>query len=500
MKKSINLNPNPLIRFLQKPNSEFTREDIIHFITHHEIEMVNFRYVGADGRLKTLNFYINSLEYLENILSFGERVDGSSLFPYIPSGESDLYVIPRFRTAFVNPFSAVKSLDILCNFYTKEGKALDMAPERTLHNAHKNYKELTGMEFHAMGELEYYVIQKVEEPLFEAENQKGYHESTPFCKFEYFRTECMQAISKAGGQIKYGHSEVGNFKMNDFIFEQNEIEFLPVDVEDAADQLLIAKWIIRTLAYKHNFDITFSPKITVGKAGSGMHIHTKVVKNGKNQYIKNGKLTDTALKTIAGFLDLAPALTSFGNTVPTSYLRLVPHQEAPTNICWGDRNRAALIRVPLGWVEGAELMISDVNPLEIFTSNPNSGFKQTIEFRCPDGSADIYLLLASIVVAARHGYEMKNAVEYAKERFVSFKDKNTDLSDMFKHLPDSCCNSALALEEQRHIFEKYNVFSPILIDGTIAKLKAFNDQNLREELNNDEEKILNLVRKYQHAG
>lgn len=29
-----------------------------------------------------------------------------------------------------------------------------------------------------------------------------------------------------------------------------------------------------------------------------------------------------------------------GDANPTSYLRLVPHQEAPTNVCWGDRNRS----------------------------------------------------------------------------------------------------------------------------------------------------------------
>jgi glutamine synthetase len=500
MKKSVLLNPNPLVRYFQKPSSEFTKEDIIKFITDNEIEMVNFRYAGADGRLKTLNFIINSLEYLDNILTYGERVDGSSLFPYIPSGESDLYVVPRFRTAFMNPFNQVKTLDILCNYYTKEGKALDMAPEHTLHKAHEVYKKITGMEFHAMGELEYYVIEKLENNLFETENQRGYHESTPFCKFEEFRAECMQAISKAGGQIKYGHSEVGNFIMNGYIFEQNEIEFLPVDVEEAADQLLIAKWIIRTLAYKHNLDLTFSPKITVGKAGSGMHIHTKVVKNGKNQYIKDGKLTDIAHRTIAGFLDLAPSLTSFGNTVPTSYFRLVPHQEAPTNICWGDRNRAALVRVPLGWVEGAEMMLQDVNPLEITKPSEDSGFKQTIEFRCPDGSADIYLLLSSLVVAARHGYEMENGVQYALDRFVKQNQLNSDLADYFNHLPDSCVNSAECLESQRAIFEKYEVFSPVLLDGTIKKLKNYQDKNLRESLQGDDEKILDLVRKFQHFG
>ena len=74
-------------------------------------------------------------------------------------------------------------------------------------------------------------------------------------------------------------------------------------------------------------------------------------------YIENGQLTEAAKKAIAGILEIAPSLTAFGNTNPTSYFRLVPHQEAPTNICWGDRNRSVLVRVPLGWTQGANEMM-----------------------------------------------------------------------------------------------------------------------------------------------
>ena len=125
------LNPNPLVKFLQKPQQEFTKADIIRYVTENEIEMINLRYVGADGRLKTLNFIINSLEHLDSILTYGERVDGSSLFPYIEAGSSDLYVIPRYRTAFLNPFSDIPAVDILCSYYTKDGKPLESAPEYT---------------------------------------------------------------------------------------------------------------------------------------------------------------------------------------------------------------------------------------------------------------------------------------------------------------------------------------------------------------------------------
>ena len=91
------LNANEVVEFLQKPASEFTKADIISFIRNNEIRMVNFMYPGGDGKLKTLNFVINSLSYLDTILTCGERVDGSSLFPFISASSSDLYVVPRYR-------------------------------------------------------------------------------------------------------------------------------------------------------------------------------------------------------------------------------------------------------------------------------------------------------------------------------------------------------------------------------------------------------------------
>ena len=227
----------------------------------------------------------------------------------------------------------------------------------------------------------------------------------------------MAYIAQAGGQIKYGHSEVGNFTLNGMIYEQNEIEFLPVNAEDAADQLMIAKWIIRNLAYKHGYNITFAPKITTGKAGSGLHIHMRIMKDGQNQMLKEGVLSETARKAIAGMMELAPSITAFGNTNPTSYFRLVPHQEAPTNICWGDRNRSVLVRVPLGWAAKTDMCMT-ANPLET-ESHYDTTQKQTVEMRSPDGSADLYQLIAGLAVACRHGFEIENALDIAEKTYVN---------------------------------------------------------------------------------
>ena len=500
MNQELLMSPNRLVTFLQKPAAEFTKADIINYIQQNEIRMVNFMYPAADGRLKTLNFVINNASYLDAILTCGERVDGSSLFPFIEAGSSDLYVIPRFRTAFVDPFAEIPTLVMLCSFFNKDGEPLESSPEYTLHKACKAFTDVTGMEFQAMGELEYYVISE-DDGLFPATDQRGYHESGPYAKFNDFRTQCMSYIAQTGGQIKYGHSEVGNFMLDGKVYEQNEIEFLPVNAENAADQLMIAKWVIRNLAYQYGYDITFAPKITVGKAGSGLHIHMRMMKDGQNQMLKDGVLSDTARKAIAGMMQLAPSITAFGNTNPTSYFRLVPHQEAPTNVWWGDRNRSVLVRVPLGWSAQTD-MCALANPLES-DSNYDTTQKQTVEMRSPDGSADLYQLLAGLAVACRHGFEIENALAIAEQTYVNVnihQKENADKLKALAQLPDSCAASADCLQKQRTVFEQYNVFSPAMIDGIISRLRSYNDATLRKDIQDKPEEMLALVSKFFHCG
>ncbi|PKP20851.1 MAG: glutamine synthetase [Bacteroidetes bacterium HGW-Bacteroidetes-21] len=484
--------------FLRKPSREFTKADIIKYILDNQIEMVNFRYMAGDGKLKTLNIYIHSPEYLNSILTCGERVDGSSLFSYIEAGSSDLYVLPRYSTAFHNPFSEIPAVDILCSYYNNEGKPLESAPDYILKKAYRKFKEVTGFNFKALGELEYYVISEKNTD-YPAVDQKGYHASTPYIKWNDLRNEAMKLITECGGKIKYGHSEVGNFTTESELYEQHEIEFLPCDVTEAADQLVIARWILRKLAYEYGVVISFAPKITVGKAGSGMHIHMLLEKEGKNMMIHEGKLSQEARKLIAGLVEYAGPLTAFGNTIPTSFLRLVPHQEAPTNICWGDRNRSVLVRVPLGWA-GNSNMIFDANPNEKPCQVEASG-KQTVELRSPDGSADIHMLLAGILIAGRMGFENKNALEIAEKTYVAvniFKDEHKDKANSLKQLPVSCFEAAEELQAHRKVFENFGIFPEGTIESQISLLKSFDDKGLSEKLFGKNDEIRKLVDTYLH--
>jgi glutamine synthetase len=217
--------------------------------------------------------------------------------------------------------------------------------------------------------------------------------------------------------------------------------------------------------------------------------------------LENGVLSATARKAIAGMMELAPSITAFGNTNPTSYFRLVPHQEAPTNICWGDRNRSVLVRVPLGWTAKSD-MSRIANPLEAESSYDTSQ-KQTVEMRSPDGSADLYQLIAGLAVACRYGFELENALEIAEKTYVNVnihQKENEDKLNSLAQLPDNCEASADCLERQREVFERYNVFSPAMIDGIIRKLRSYQDRTLRQDIGDDQEEMIKLVYRYFHCG
>ena len=102
--------------------------------------------------------------------------------------------------------------------------------------------------------------------------------------------EMLNVITTITGNVKYAHSEVGTHESLESEFdeingkeaEQVEIEFLPCPVEDMADNVVLARWIIRTIAYQYGMSATFAPKLEEGLAGNGMHFHNALMKGGKN--------------------------------------------------------------------------------------------------------------------------------------------------------------------------------------------------------------------------
>jgi glutamine synthetase len=480
---------NPMTLLLDKSPAEFTRADMLRVVRQQGIERLTFHYTGLDGKLRELKLPFTDYDQAERILAAGERVDGSSLFKgLVDASASDLYVVPSYTTAFLSPFDP-GSLDFICRFLDRDGELASFTPDNVLAIAHQRFFGRTGLELHALGELEFFLIREGGPEYYSAQRQMGYHASAPFFKGGDVVNEMVRHLTQITGSVKYAHAEVGYIDsvrsnlplLSGRRAEQHEIELLTRPIAEMGDFVALARWIIRNVAHRHGMLATFAPKIEEGVAGNGLHFHLELIRDGRNAMTTaDGALSEEALRLIGGLVHYASTLSAFGNTVASSFLRLVPNQEAPTRICWSDVNRSALIRVPLGWSRKTHLA-QVVNPREHQQYEDLRG-RQTVELRSPDGSASFYLLLAGITTAAEFGLTDPRSLELAARTRADgnvFADR--DLMARLEPLPASCVECARLLDERRAMYEELGVFPAAVIDHQIALLARENDEHLNRD-------------------
>jgi glutamine synthetase len=125
-----------------------------------------------------------------------------------------------------------------------------------------------------------------------------------------------------------------------------------------------------------------------GENGSGMHTHQSLFKDGRNAFFDGDDkwhLSDAGKAFIAGQLRHAREISAVFAQWVNSYKRLVPGYEAPVYVAWSQRNRSALIRIPL-YKPGAEQATR-------------------AEIRCPDPACNPYLTFATLLHAGLEGIE-----------------------------------------------------------------------------------------------
>ena len=462
------------------------KEGVVKFILEKDIKILNLCQIPEDGRLKSLSFSTGDERRVSEILDSGERIDGSSLFSFIDSWKSDIYIVPKLDTGFLNPFSKKPTLNLLCDYLDTNGMSLDVAPQNVLMKAEEKLFSSNGIVLKALAELEFYVVAKQEtEILFPEESDKNYHESALFAKFEDLRNEILSTMESVGIATKYGHSEVGCMLTKDnTLFEQHEVELLPQRLAEMANTITIAKWVIRNVCAKHGVTVSFSPKIALGHAGTGMHIHLCALRNGKNVLATPDEtLSPEAMKMIGGILEFAPSLSALGNSTPVSYLRFIDRKESPMHICWSAGNRLALIRIPLWW--------------NFRKKNEVKSLEATFEYRAPDAFSNAHLLFAGMALAVNYGLRNpEEALKIAEKTLIDVSDKRKRL----RVLPLSCSESAKELNKDRKFYEAEGVFPKKIIDKTLEKLRSYKDKNLRQSLANKPEEVEEMLKHYLHYG
>jgi len=490
----------PLVRRLGKLPADWQRADLVTVVREHGIRVVNLRYPGFDGKLRELRVPVSSTAQLERLLAVGERVDGSSLFPGLfGTAESDLYVVPVYRWAFPNPW-AEDELDVVCRYAGRDGAPCPLTPDTVLAEAAGRLRVETGMSLRALAELEFYLVLPRRDERFTGKAQRNYHQSAPYLHGREIADEILRVVSAVTGAVKYCHGEVGyvdrvdsdDVEIDGQRAEQYELEMSLVPIEELGTWLSVARWLIRVVADRHGASVTFAPKLEVAAAGSGMHLHLALERDGRNAMTEGGDLTEPALRLIGGLLAEAPALAALGNTVASSYLRLVPGHEAPTEIRWGRYDRSSLIRIPLDFTT-AERLDRAMNPAET-GDLPDVSAQATVEFRSPDGSAFGHLLLAAITIAITDGLSRADGLERAHDLEMTGADAaGRDLDT----LPGSAAEAADRLEERRAFFEERG-FPGRWVDLVVRKLRDENDHDLARTLASDADDRASMLRRILH--
>ena len=154
-----------LHRLIGKPPALWTVADLVAFVRDRGIRVLSLMHVGGDGWLKTLDFVPRDASHVADILTGGERADGSSLFGDlgIPAGASDIVIRPRMSTAFLDPFAPDATLALLCSHYNRQGAPLPESPDTLVRAAHARLASETGLDLHALGEIEFCLGHRREE-------------------------------------------------------------------------------------------------------------------------------------------------------------------------------------------------------------------------------------------------------------------------------------------------------------------------------------------------
>jgi glutamine synthetase len=368
-------------------SSVAARRAVLKRIKDEGVEHVLFWFTDLEGHLKS--FAITPAE-MEEALNDGMGFDGSSITGFNAIEESDMVAIPDPETFRLMPSREGEAVvgRVICDIVKPDGQPYEGDPRYQLRRALERMKDLGFDTFNVGPELEYFLFK--DSAGTETLDEGGYFAMTALDAATELRNDTIQALESMGIPVEYHHHEVAP--------SQHEIDMRYAGALDMADFTITYRLIVKEIAAKNGVYATFMPKPLFGENGSGMHTHMSLFTDGRNQFFDGDDeyhLSPAGKSFIAGLLRHARELSAVFAQWVNSYKRLVPGYEAPVYCSWSQRNRSALVRIPL--------------------YKPGSEQATRAEIRCPDPSCNPYLTFAGLLHAGLEGIEQGYELEAPME-------------------------------------------------------------------------------------
>lgn len=382
-----------------------TFDEIKQLIDEHNVQYADLRFTNTKGKEQHITLPIHLIT--ESFFSDGKLFDGSSMPGWCTINKSDMLLMPIDGPVFLDPFFKVPTIIIRCDILDPTTLAGYEKDPRSIARRAENFMRSEGIGDEAFlgPELEFYMFDGIRFKhdmsgcMYQIEDyeaawnsdkeysdrpnlghrpmvQGGYFPVPPVDSSQDIRTQMCDVLKKFDIEPEAHHHEVGTAGQNEIATKYNSLT-------KKADEVMNYKYVVQNVANLNNKTVTFMPKPMKGEAGSGMHCHMSISKDGKNLFAGNlyGGLSQEALWFIGGIIKHAKSLNAFTNASTNSYKRLVPHFEAPVLLAYSASNRSAAIRIP-------------------HAVNPSTAH---IEVRFPDSLCNPYLCFAALTMAGLDG-------------------------------------------------------------------------------------------------
>ena len=360
--------------------------------------------------------------------------------------DSDMFAIPDPDSLIQLPWN--KEVGWLASDLWMNGKPVDASPRVMLKKQIKKLSEL-GYSMKSGVECEYFLISPDGNTIADnrdTQSKPCYDQSSLMRRYELIKEICDCMIEMGWGPYQNDHEDAnGQFEMNwDYS-----------DCLKTADRHTFFKFMVKTIAEKHDLRATFMPKPFENLTGNGCHAHISLWKGKKNifldQHDKLG-LSKIAYNFLGGIMRHASSLSTFFNPTINSYRRInaAPTKSgatwSPSSISYTGNNRTHMIRVP----------------------DPGR-----FELRLMDGSANPYLLQASVLAAGIDG--LSKRINPGKPLFCNMYEDYKKYPNLSK-LPNELKDSLDKIENNK---EMNKAFGKEVIKSYVklrtSELKDFND-------------------------
>ena len=290
--------------------------------------------------------------------------------------DSDMFGVPDPNSLIQLPWN--KEVGWLASDLYMDGKPVKASPRVMLKEQMKKMFQKK-LQMKSGVECEYFLISEDGSSIADKrdiQSKPCYDQSALMRRYNLIKEICDCMITMGWKPYQNDHEDAnGQFEMN-------------WDYSDAlvtADRHVFFKYMVKTLAEKHGLRATFMPKPFSNLTGNGCHAHVSVWNGKINKFLDNKDklgLSKLAYNFLGGIMNNTQALSAFFNPTINSYRRInAPPTKSgatwsPSSISYTGNNRTHMIRIP---------------------------DKGRFELRLMDGSANPYLLQASIIAAGLEG-------------------------------------------------------------------------------------------------